>query len=108
MIKIRLKRDKKQSPPGAYGRTVFDKKAGEVVHISYFQYPGMPREEGTVGALLHDGPYEKWSFWTSSDLDFAIIFHLEDVAEVIVNRHTTEDEERTALRDAPFPVVEEE
>lgn len=99
-VKIILRRDKEIYLP--IGQTKF-LTAGSEVYISYIQWPGKAFTEGSVGASLHPDGANEWSFWTSNDIDVAMIFVSNDVSKIIVSG----DEPRELLdqlRDSYFQV----
>lgn len=97
-VAIELARDFSQYLP--IGRTI-ENPAGAKIHIERVDYPGRPSDPGTVGAIL-GRVSEDWVFWSSTDVDCALI-----ISARFVRRVWCPDEQywRTVFADAPFEVV---
>lgn len=104
-IRIRLKQAIAKSAPDL--RSPIRYQAGELVYIQIVDYPGKPFPSGKTQALVaqqqgREPVYTNWDFWTSGDIDIALIFGQDDVQEVII---PNTPKWRDIMRDAPFTVT---
>lgn len=75
MCQIRLARPVEPSTPARpRGQRL---QAGQLVTIwGWVEWPGLVNERGQVA--------ESWAFWSSYDIDGALIFDVRDVAELLI------------------------
>jgi hypothetical protein len=104
MYRVRIRETGRYSTPDdPRGRMLY---AGEWMTCQYVDWPGKPFDQGTAGyfAALDRGEepvHDSWSFWTSRDIDAALIFGIEKISEV---QAQDTPENRALFEGAPFPV----
>jgi hypothetical protein len=92
VIYIRIKAGVAKLAPGLNDPRKF--KGGEMVTIrGHIDYPG--------SALHHGNVFQQWAFWDCFDPDTALIFHIEDISEILVSEG---DPRRELLATCPIPV----
>jgi len=110
-MKIKLKNDHSQSCPGDH--VVFKAKAGDVLHMSFAttKYPGKPIVKGSFGWLegrekqnTENPVHQEWVFWSSCDIDFALIYHPKDISTLYLTQQEREQIPNTAFSGIPFEV----
>jgi len=102
-ILLVLNSDITRSAPGPSLGKSFERdyKRGDQIMISYYNWPGKPYPDGTIGSQMNPDGHEKWSFWTNSDIDCALIFSADRVGKIIA---PDDDCHRKIFNDAPFTV----
>ncbi len=92
MIQVRIKKDMELGAPGLSSGVRL--REGQLVCI----WGAIDRPGHVLG--IHT--LTEWTFWQIDDIDESLIFHPNDLSEIIV---TEDDPRRDLLQNAPVPVT---
>jgi hypothetical protein len=104
MTRIVIGKYCRKGAPDLHGRGC-DYYPGQTVYIDgWIDWPGKPAEPGTLAAAAGKLD-DEWAFWGSCDIDLALIFDADEVAELILTPERAAKIPPEVLAAAPFKVT---